>query len=281
MKERGKLALLAGGGELPLEFLKGARERGEGVITFALKGITDRSAEKLSEKTVWIEPFKLGKFLKELEREGVERLVFLGKIEHKIAFSLSSFDLTAVRLLLSLKDRKPETLIRAVFKEVEKRGIKVIEPTPYLKNALLKDGETIGKKPTKRELEEALEGLKVAKQIASLDIGQSVVIKEGSVVAVEAVEGTDECIKRGAELGGKGFIVCKAARREQDMRIDVPTVGPQTVRLIKALGGKGLAVEAEKTFILNKREIERICGEGGIFVIGIKLEGTTPPEDKA
>jgi DUF1009 family protein len=267
MPESRSLALLAGSGELPLEFLKSAKNRGIKVTTFALKRITAPEVEELSSLTFWIEPFKLGKFLKELKKSGEREIVFLGKIDHKNALSLKGFDLKAVTFLMGLKDRKPESIITGIFKEVEKLGLRVIDPTPYLSHLLLPKGTVLGKKPEKELLEELSEGLKVAQKIASLDIGQTVVLKDKTVVAVEAVEGTDACIERGASLGGKGFVVCKAARKRQDMRVDVPTIGINTVKLIHRSGGVALALEAGKTYLLNRKEIEDFCRKEG-FTLG-------------
>jgi len=263
MQESKPLALLAGSGELPLEFLKSAKRKGREVITFALKGITSPEVEELSAKTVWIEPFKLGKFLKELGRSSAREIAFLGKLEHRNALSLKGLDLKAITFLMGLRDRKPESIIKGIFKEVESLGIKVIDPTPYLSHLLLPKGRVVGKRPDEELLQELTEGLEVARKIASLDVGQTVVLKDGTVVAVEAVEGTDACIERGASLAGEGFVVCKAARREQDMRVDVPTVGLETVRLIHSLGGRALAIEGGKTYLLNGEEVERFCRSTG------------------
>jgi DUF1009 family protein len=267
MQESRPVALLAGSGELPLEFLKSAKRKGREVITFALKGITSPEVEELSARTVWIEPFKLGKFLKELSRSSAREIAFLGKLEHRNALSLKGLDLKAITFLMGLKDRKPESIIKGIFKEVESLGVKVIDPTPYLSHLLLPKGTVLGKRPSEALLQELTEGMEVAKKIASLDVGQTVVLKEGSVVAVEAVEGTDACIKRGASLAGEGFVVCKAARREQDMRVDVPTVGIETVKLIHSLGGKALAIEGEKTYLLNRSEVENFCRSRDFLLI--------------
>ncbi|WP_457680902.1 LpxI family protein [Thermovibrio sp.] len=262
-----KLALFAGSGELPLEFLRSARERGISVITFALKGITDRKVEELSDSVIWIKPFKLGAFLKELKRLSVEGIVFLGKVEHKSAFSLTGLDLKAVRFLLSLPNRKPETLIKGIFSEVESLGVRVLDPTPFLSHLLLPKGKVIGPKPDRKTKEDLEFGMKIARELATLDIGQTVVVKDKTVIAVEGVEGTDECIKRGALLADKGFVVCKGARRSQDMRIDVPTVGINTVKLIHSLGGKALAIDSNRTYLLNRREMEEFCRREGFSLL--------------
>jgi len=257
--KKSRIGLIAGKGELPLEFLKSAKKRNVSVVTFALKGITDRKVSELSEETVWIKPFKLGKLLKEIEKRKIDRITSLGKVEHRVAFNLSSFDLKAIKVLSKVRDFKPETLIKAVFYEIEKLGIDIFSPEEFLEHLLLKKGKVLGITPSEETLREMKKGMGIAREIASLDIGQTVVLKNGTVVAVEGVEGTDECIIRGAELSGKGFIVCKAARKRQDMRIDVPTVGVETVKLVKELGGKGIAVEGGKTYVVTPEKVGELC----------------------
>ena len=254
-----KIGLIAGSGELPLEFLKSARKKNVPVITFAIEGVTEKSVEELSKETVWIKPFKLGKLLKEIEKRKVEKLTTLGKIEHRTAFSLKGLDIKAIKILSRVKNFKPETLIKEIFNEIEKLGVEIISPNEFLNHLLLKKGEILGVRPSREVLREMELGMKIAKEIATLDIGQTIVIKNGTVVAVEGVEGTDECIRRGAELSGEGFIVCKAARKKQDMRIDVPTIGLKTVKLIKELGGRGIAVEGEKTYLLTPERLDQFC----------------------
>ena len=259
-----RVGLIAGGGELPLEFLKSAKQNNFTTVTFAIVGITDQSVSELSDETVWIKPFKLGKLLKEIKRSGVTEVTFLGKVEHRVAFSLKSLDLKSVKLLTLLKDRRPESLIKAIFKEVEKLNVRIISPEKFLKHLLLPKGTFFGKAPNEELLSEMKWGVEIAKKISSLDIGQTVIVKNRTVIAVEGVEGTDECIRRGALLAGRGFLVCKAARKDQDMRIDVPTVGEKTVELVKSLGGKGIAVEGERTYVVTPSKVKKLCETYGI-----------------
>ena len=257
--QESRVGLLAGGGELPLEFLKSAREKGIRTTTFAVSGITEKRVEELSDEVVWIKPLKLGKFLKELKKRKLKRIAVLGKIEHSEALKLRNLDLTAVKLLMSLRDFKPESLIKGVFSEIEKAGVEVISPEEFLKHLLIPPGAVLGPRPDEETLKDMQFGMEVARKIAAMDIGQTVVVKKGTVVAVEGVEGTDRCIERGAELSSGGFVVCKAARPHQDMRIDVPTVGEKTVELVKQLGGKGIAVEGGKTFVVTPERIGELC----------------------
>lgn len=254
-----RLGLLAGAGELPLEFLKSAKEKGIEVTTFGITGLTDKRVEELSKRVIWIKPIKLGKFLKELKKSGVREIAVLGKVEHREALKLRNLDITAFKLIATLKDLKPESLIRGVFKEIEKSGVKVISPETFLKHLLVPPGTLFGPQPDEETLKDMKFGMKVAKKIAELDIGQTVVVKRGTVVAVEGVEGTDRCVERGAELSSGGFVVCKAARPNQDMRVDVPTVGEKTIKLVKELGGKGIAVEGNRTFVVTPDKIGELC----------------------
>ncbi len=257
--QESRIGLLAGAGELPIEFLKSAKRKGVKVTTFAITGLTDKRVEELSEEVIWIKPIKLGKFLKELKKSGVREIAVLGKIEHKEALKLKNLDLTAIKLIAVLKDLKPESLIKGVFREIEKSGVKVISPELFLKHLLIPSGTVLGPQPDKETLKDMKFGMEIAKRIAEMDIGQTVVVKMGTVIAVEGVEGTDRCIERGAELSSGGFVVCKAARPHQDMRIDVPTVGEKTIKLVKELGGKGIAVEGNKTFVITPDRIGELC----------------------
>ena len=266
MKKR--IGLLAGKGSLPLEFLKSASSKGYETVTFALEGITGKEVESLSDKVFWIKPFKLRTFLKLLRKERLPQIAILGKVEHRVALTFSGFDLKALTFILSLKDRKPETIIRGIISEIEKTGTIVVDPTPFLSHLLTEPGVMAGELSPSLEKDVEL-GMKVAKEIASLDVGQTVVVKEGTVVALEGIEGTDECIKRGASLAGKGFTVCKAARRFQDMRVDVPTLGADTVKLVALLGGKAVAFEAGRTFLLDREKVVEIARKEGITLIAV------------
>ncbi|WP_163327810.1 LpxI family protein [Desulfurobacterium thermolithotrophum] len=263
-----KVGLLAGKGELPLEFLKSAKEKDIRTITFSLEGITSPEVERYSDKVIWIKPFKLGKFLKTLKKEEIREIAILGKVEHKNAISLSGFDLKALTFIASLKDRKPETIIKGIISEIENIGVRVIEPTEYLLHLFQEPGIICGNLTDKLK-EEVEFGMKIAKEIASLDIGQTVVVKDRTVIAVEGIEGTDKCIERGAELAGEGFVVCKAARKNQDMRVDVPTIGAKTIELIGKLKGRALIFEANKTFLLNKEEVKKLSRKYGITVVAV------------
>ncbi|WP_297444941.1 UDP-2,3-diacylglucosamine diphosphatase LpxI [Desulfurobacterium sp.] len=263
-----KIGLLAGSGNLPLEFLKSTSQKGNETVLFAIRGITDNEVYSFADKVYEIEPFKLGKFLSFVKKERPDKMAILGKVEHSEALSLKNLDIKAVTFLFSLKDKRAEAIIGGIIKEIEKLDVEVIDPTPFLSHLLPERGILTGK--VNRDLEKDVEfGFRIAKEIASLDVGQTVVVKNGVVIAVEGIEGTDKCIERAAELAGKGFVVCKAARKGQDMRIDVPTIGVNTVEKIGSLGGRALCVEAGKTFILDRNELIRKARKFGVTVIAV------------
>ncbi len=264
-----KIGLIAGSGELPLEFVKSAVKIGVPIEVFAIKKITDKSIQKYA-KTHWINFGEAQKLIDLMKERNVSNVVMLGKIEHySLIFSLHKLDKRAREFLFSLKDKRAKTILEAVLKELEKEGFEPIDPTPFLKHLLMPKGLINNIQPTKEQLEDVKFGFEIAKKIADLDIGQTIVVKNKIVVAVEALEGTDKCIIRGGELGGEGTIVCKSARKNQDMRYDVPVIGLKTLKSMKKAKAKVLGVESGKLFLLNKTEFIKTADKYGISVIGL------------
>ncbi|MEJ7621455.1 MAG: UDP-2,3-diacylglucosamine diphosphatase LpxI [Aquificaceae bacterium] len=259
-----KLCLIAGSGELPRVFLKSAREKGVEVFVAGVKGITDLQAD---------EYFPLGRIerlLKTLEKKGIKDIVMLGKFEHSLIFShLLTLDELAIRILRKAKDKKPQTLIKTLMEELEALGFEFPDPKPYLEELLAPAGKISSKEPSKEAMEDGLWGFPIARQIADLDVGQTIVVKDKAVVSVEAMEGTQKAIERAGELAGKGCRVIKVARRSQDFRIDVPTVGPKTIEAIKKIKGDTLFVESGKVYLLEKEKLIKLADKYGIAVYGL------------
>ncbi len=272
-----KIGLIAGSGQLPLIFAKSAKEKGKdltvfGINTFfGLKSITDKKIEKYAPVR-WISFGKAQTLINLMKEEGIKDVVMLGKIEHILLItSFFQLDERAKKFFSSLKDKRAKTILEGVIKELEKEGFNFIDPSPYLSSILVSEGLIGSLKPDEKMLKDAEFGLKIAKEIADLDIGQTVVVKDGNVVAVEGIEGTDRCIKRAGKLAGKGIIVCKAARKNQDMRYDVPVIGPNTLKSMKKAGAKMLAVEAGKTYIVEKERFKELADSYGIVVQGFSI----------
>ncbi len=258
------IGLIAGKGVLPEEFRKSAKKRGENVFTVGVRGITDHDVDEL------IPIGRVGRLIKVLKKKGVKRIVMLGKFEHRLLYSsLLSFDLKALSILRRSKDRRPASLVRAFIEALEEEGFEFIDPKPYLEDLLATEGSMNRRKPSEEAFEDGIFGFLIAKEIAELDIGQTVVVKDKAVVAVEAMEGTQETILRGGKLGGKGTRVIKVARKTQDFRIDVPTVGIETLEAIKEAGSDALFLEANKVYIVEKEKFLRRADGLGISVFGL------------
>jgi UDP-2,3-diacylglucosamine hydrolase len=266
-----KLGIIAGNGKFPLILAENARTAGLEVVAVAFRDETDTAIERLAAKTYWQSITQLGKAIKTFKDEGVEKAVMAGQIAKRRMYTsdIARLDLTFARLWFSLPNRRGDVILAAIADEFAKNGIEVIDSTLYMGPSLATRGVMTRKKPSDKEMSDVKFGYEMAKAVAEHDIGQSVVVKDLSVVAVEAVEGTDACIRRGGELGKKGVVVVKVSRRGHDMRFDVPTVGLGTLETLKDASVSVLAVEAGKTIMLEKDKFISGADAAGICVLGI------------
>ncbi len=259
-----KLCLVAGSGELPKVFLKKAREKGFDVFVVGVKGITDLPADE------YLPLGKVGRLIKTLEKQGIDKIVMLGKFEHSLIFShLLTLDEVALRIFQKSTDKKPQTLVKTLMEELESMGFEFPDPRPFLEDLLAPEGRISSLEPSPSAMEDGLWGFPIAKEIASLDIGQTIVVKDKAVVSVEAMEGTQKAIERAGQLAGKGCRVIKTARKSQDFRIDVPTVGPKTLEAIRKIKGDALFLEAGKVYILEREKLQKLADRYGIAVYGL------------
>ncbi|NPA53439.1 MAG: LpxI family protein [Aquificae bacterium] len=266
-----KIGLIAGAGELPVVFAKEVSQKKIPLEIFAFKKISDKKLKQYAP-VKWFHFGEAQKLIDSMKKANVKDVVMLGKIEHySLIFSFHKLDKKAKDFFSSLKDKRAKSILEAVIKELENEGFSFIDPSPYLSSLLVKEGLLNSIKPEKEFLKDAEFGLKIAKEIAQLDIGQTVVVKNGIVIAVEGIEGTDKCIIRGGKLGGKETVVCKVARKNQDMRYDVPVIGPKTLKSMKKAKAKVLAVEAGKTYLLEKEKFIKLADKYKISVIGFNL----------
>ncbi|WP_457601336.1 LpxI family protein [Hydrogenivirga sp.] len=258
------IGLIAGKGRLPEVFREQVLKSGEDIVVAGVKGITDMEVDEL------LPVGKVGRLIKLFRKRGVDRVVMLGKFEHRLIYtSLLQFDLKAFSVLKRAKDRRPANIIRAFMQVLEEEGFTFIDPKPYLKPLLAEEGVMGRRSPSEEAMEDGVFGFLIAKEIAELDVGQTVVVKDKAVVAVEAMEGTQETIKRGGKLGGKGTRVVKVARKTQDFRIDVPTVGLETLEVIKEAGVDALFLETGKVYIVDKEKFLLRADRLGLPVVGL------------
>ncbi len=266
-----KLGIIAGNGKFPLILAENAVKEGIEVVAVALSEETDRAIEGIASKVYWLSITQLGKLISTFKNEGVTRAIMAGQVVKRRMYTsdILKLDLTSARLWASLPDKKGDTILKAVADELSKNGIELLDSTTYMGEYLADKGVMTKRQPDKAELADVEFGFKMAKVIADHDIGQSVAVKDLSVVAVEAVEGTDNCIRRAGELGKGGIVVVKVSRKGHDMRFDVPVTGMRTIEALREAKARVLAVEAGKTLMLEKRELLAAADKSGICIMGI------------
>lgn len=253
----GPIALIAGWGRFPVLIAEEARRQGAQVIAVALEGITDPGLADHVDRTLW---FKLGQMdapLRELRRAGVTRAVMAGRVKHVNIFGGLRPDLRAIRLLAGLKDRRADTILSAIASEFAKDGIELQNTATYLASSIPGPGILTRHRPTAADKKAIELGWKVAKAVAGHDVGQTVVVRQGAIMAVEAMEGTDACIQRAAQLARAGglkpeLVVVKVAKPNQDFRFDLPVFGLDSLETFREAGVRALAVEAGKTILLDR-----------------------------
>ena len=258
--------MIAGNGIYPAVFARGARSAGiKRLVSAAFEGETDPVIEEISDTVSWMRVGQLGKLIKFFESEKITRAVMVGQIEPKNLFDLRP-DMRTLVLLGKLKERNAESIFCGIGEELSKNGIELIPATSYLDDLLPGPGHVCGPKPGKRLPDEAAFGYKIAKEMSRLNIGQTVVVSKGTVLAVEAFEGTNVAIKRGGELGRGGAVVVKVSKPGQDLRFDVPCIGPDTIEVAASANVSAIVVEAGKTLLLGKDQIEERARDKGVTV---------------
>ncbi|MGH7927487.1 MAG: LpxI family protein [Candidatus Binatia bacterium] len=264
-----KLGLIAGNGKFPLIFAAEARREGYTVVAVAHHGETPREIEGLVDDVTWIQVGQLGKIIRTFKNAGVTQAAMAGGIRKIKLFSNFRPDLRGISFLAGMKSREDDALLRGVADELAKEGITVLESTVCLPYIVPKQGVLTAQAPNPSQWEDIHLGFRLAKEIGRLGIGQTVVVKQGVVVAVEAVEGTDAAIARSGSLVGAGCIVVKVSKPRQDLRFDVPAVGLDTIKNLHAVGAAALAVEAEKTVLLERDELLQEASRCGVIVAAV------------
>jgi DUF1009 family protein len=265
-----RFGLIAGNGRFPLLFAQSAQKKGVEVIAIAHTGQSLPELEQYVDKIHWIKVGQLGKLIKLLKTENIRDAAMVGGISKTLMFSNVRPDVHALSLLAKIKTMKDDVLLRAIAEEIESQGITIHNSTLFLSDLLSPSGCLTKRKPNKQENSDIAFGWETAKTIGKLDIGQSIIVKDQVVVAVEAIEGTDEAIKRAGKLGkGKGLVVIKVSKPQQDMRFDLPAIGPQTIITMREAGGSVLAIEAGKTLLIDKDELIKKANERGIAIVAM------------
>jgi DUF1009 family protein len=266
------LGLIAGNRSLPLEFARQARATGvKHLVAVAFENETDPALAKFVDEIVWLKVGQLSKMISAFTDRGIKQCVMVGQIAPKNLFDLRP-DLRAMSLALRLKERNAHTIFGAIADELKKDGVELIEATPWLKPLMPQTGFHLGP-GLSAEHKAAVEfGFRIAKEISRLEIGQTVVVKNGAVLAVEGFEGTDKCLARGGELAGKdgGAVAVKVAKASHDMRFDIPCIGARTLETCAASGVAVLVLESGKTLLLEQEACARLASRHKITVTTIQ-----------
>lgn len=269
-----QIGLLAGAGELPVIIAADAKKRGYRVVTVALEHLASDALEAESEVFRRINPGKLGDIINTFKDNGITEAVMAGKVPKELLYKSKIIpDMRAVKLLFSLKDKSDNAILEALSNEMARDGIKVINTTVFSPHLLTPEGNITKSKPTSDEWADIRYGWQIAKEIGRLDIGQLVVVKGCSVMAVEAVEGSDEAIRRGSILANGGAVVVKVSKPQQDLRLDVPAIGLNTIKVMAESGARVLALESGKSIIINQHELAAEADRLGICITGVASEG--------
>ncbi len=270
--DKSPIGLIAGGGQFPLLFADAARKQGRPVVAVAHVNESSPALEAKVEQICWVKLGQLGKIIKYFKKFGVRETVFAGTITKTRIFKDILPDLKGLTLWNKIDTRQDDAILRAVAGSLEQEGIQVLASTIYLQHLLFPRGILTKKIPTEKEVEDIRFGWKIAREIGRLDIGQCVVVREKTVLAVEAIEGTDATIKRGGLLAGKGAVVIKLKKPGQDFRFDLPATGTQTITSLSEVQGAVLAVEAGQYLLFDPEKMIAAADQAGISVVGVQEE---------
>jgi len=263
------IGIIAGSGQFPLLFIEAAREAGRRVVVIAIKGETTAEVAEAADAVKWIKLGQLGKLLRFFHDQAVGEAVFLGAINKTRIFRDVIPDLRAISLWNRIDSKQDDSILRTVADYLEEENIHIRESTLYLSHLLFPQGVLTKKRPNKEQIKDIEFGWKNARAIGSLDIGQCVVVRNRSVVAVEAIEGTDATILRGGRLAKEKAVVVKVKKPGQDFRFDLPATGLATIENLKSVNGSVLAVEAGQALLFDQERVIKQADRAGIVVIGI------------
>jgi DUF1009 family protein len=270
VEEGAPLGLIAGNGRFPFLAAGGARRAGRRVIALAIREETDPALESEVDELHWVGLGQLGRAIEILRRAGVREALMAGQVKHRQIFSGIVPDLKLMGVLARLALRNTDSLIGAVADALGREGIELLSSVAFLGDQLAGAGAMTRRRPSRAERTDVEYGEAIARALTGMDLGQTVVVKDGAAVALEAMEGTDEAIRRAGRLAGPGTVVVKVSKPRQDMRFDVPVVGSGTHEAMVQAGAKVLAIDAGRTLMIDKAAFVERAEEAGIAVLGLE-----------
>jgi DUF1009 family protein len=266
-----KIGIIAGNGRFPRIFALAAKQLGYEVVIIALENETMKETTTVVDKVHWVKLGELQKLIDILKNEKIENVVMAGKITKTIIFSDDlKLDDRSRKLFESLKDNNDDSILKAYVEEIEKEGLTILDSITLIKDFLPTEGCLTKKEPTESEMENINYGWERAKKIAGMDIGQTIVVKNKTVVAVESIEGTDYTIKRGGHYGKEGIIVIKVAKPKQDNRFDVPVIGLDTIDILIEVKAAAIVIDAGKTIFLDSKKSIEKAEKHGLMIVALK-----------
>jgi len=261
-----KFGLIAGNGKFPFMVVDGARQAGVPLVVAAIREETDPDMDQRAERVQWVGIGQLGRMIRFFKEEGVEKAIMAGQVKHVQIFSRAVPDARMLKVLLKLSRRNTDALIGAIASELQSEGIELVDSTCFLQDSLAKSGTLTRRQPSKQEREDIEYGLEIAREIARLDLGQTIVVRARACVAIEAMEGTDATIRRAGQLVNGKLTVVKVAKPNQDMRFDVPVVGVPTIEAMVEAGATCLSITAGKTLMFDRDEMIRAAEKHKIAI---------------
>ena len=264
-----KIGIIAGSGSMPLEFIKAAKKRDETVVVFALKDMASPELEQAGDKIYWMELGQIAKFGFLFMKERIRHVALLGKVEKKLIYENNDQDSTYKDGLKKLSNKKDYSILNAITNGLAKVGVEVIDTSKYLCDLYPGEG-VLTNTPSDEDLDKNVGfGTPIARKLADMDIGQTIIVKNEAVVAVESMECTDATIDRAGELAGDGCVMIKMSRPDQDMRWDVPAVGPETMKKLIDNKFRALVLDSGKLYLIEQERLLAMADEAGITVIGV------------
>jgi DUF1009 family protein len=261
---REKIGLIAGSGEVPIYFARKASQLGINIVSVGFSDEIQNGLKPYSEKSYSIGVGQAGKILATFKENNVKNLLVLGKVDKSIVFKLQKFDLKALKLLKNIVTHEDKVLLLGMIAELDREGFTVLSQKEFLSDIFPPKGNLTRRAPTKQELGDIEFGLPIAQKLADMEIGQTLIVRNKMVVAVEALEGTDRAIQRGCELAQGKCVVIKVSRTNQDYRYDSPGIGPQTIRMLSE--GSVLALEAERVMVVEQEKVLNLANDAKIAV---------------
>lgn len=264
-----KIGLIAGNGKFPLMFAHAASRNGLDVIAIAIKKDTSRLITPLVKKTYWLTLKEYSQMFEIFKREGITRVLMAGQVNPRSLFYSDVGDEALKKLLAAIRDKRPDTLFSAIADKLAEHHMELIDSTLFLEEYLPEKGVLTKRQPDEETWNDIRFGFQMAKKVAGLDIGQTMVVKGGAIVAVEAIEGTDAAILRGGRVAAGGIVVVKVSKPHQDMRFDIPVVGPRTLQHMARVHARCLAIESKKTLMIDRAACVALADRHRISIVAL------------